>query len=439
MARKGQYEMKQSVLIVASLLLLCPLSGWAQESVVMAGETMTLAKCIEIALHHNPDVRFYQASAEARQSSYRQAKKEYYPRIDLKGSYTRYNKIFQRVDDPYTSVTPDRNSYDAGVTLSQTIYDFGKREAAVASSRFTFESSLMDMDDNTRVLLGTIREAYYDLLKTKRELAVNAEKVEKYQRHYEQANLFYQTGTKARYDVTKAEVDLGNARLELLQSDNDLKMAVETLNNAMGIFDAPAYEIEDNFSDRTGSIPLEAALPQAYQNRPDLQALMKQLAAAEKTLEAAKQEYYPSVAGSAGYSANGGDFALSSGWNVGVTVSVPVFEGFLTRYKVLEKEAEIRKLKSKIDSLKLQVNMDVRKAYLNLGKAEKSIANTELQVRQATENMELADLKYSTGLNSPLEVTDATVSYGDAKLKHIKALYEYKKAEANIEKAIGKR
>lgn len=415
-------------------------SVWSQSLPIREGEKLSLDRCVEIALKYHPDRLYYYFSAVAKESLWAQARKEYYPRIDISSiGYTRYNNLYQNNVDPYTTVTANRNSYAASLNLTQNIYDFGKREATVATNRFYYESSLADIDDNTREVINTVREAYYDLLRLKREKVVNEEKVEKYRYHIEKARLFYKAGTKSKYDVTKAEVDLSNAKLDLLQSENDLKLALVSLNNAMGVFDSPAYEVEDNLDYHKSALSLEEALDQAYRLRPDLRSLIQQLEAAKQALEAARRQYFPSINGTAGYVTDGSEYPLSSGWNVGVNLSVNLFEGFATKNRIAEKNAEIKKIQARIDKQKLQINVEVRKAYLNMAKASQSIVDTELQVRQATENLELANLKYEAGLNTPLEVTDATVSYSDAKLKYIKSLYEYKKGEANMEKAIGKK
>ena len=83
-----------------------------------------------------------------------------------------------------------------------------------------------------------------------------------------QAKAFYEVGTKPKFDVTKAEVDLSNARLALISAQNSVRIAVVSLNNAMGVPEAPEYSIEDNLSFRQYAITTEAAMEQAYANRP---------------------------------------------------------------------------------------------------------------------------------------------------------------------------
>jgi outer membrane protein len=341
-------------------------------------------------------------------------------------------------NDPYTPIYPARDNYSATVTLNQNIYDFGKREANVRVKELTYESSLFDLNDKQRETVNTVREAYYDLLRTIREQKVNEEKVDKFEKYEQQAAMFYKAGTRARYDLTKASVEVSNARLELIKAQSDVKLAREQLNVAMGITVNFDYDIHDNLSFRVYPVNFDDALVKANQKRPDLNSLVSQLAAAEKNLELIKKDYLPRIDAQAGYTAGGTVNPLSQGWNAGVTMSVNLFEGMVTKNKIEEQNAAINKIKAKITAQKLQIRQDIKKAYLNLEKAEKTITVAKLQVQQATENLELVSFKYIAGISNPLEVTDATVSYSDAQLKHIRALYDYKKAEANIEKAMGK-
>jgi outer membrane protein TolC len=431
---------KKALILISAMTLLFTAPVRSQEYQVRAGDTLTLSRCIEISLRRHPDIIASRHSAEITEALLGQARKDYFPSIDLSGGYARYNNIYKLPTDPYTTITPDRNSYPVAVTLTQNIYDFGIREANVASSSLTHQSSLWNTNDKIREVVNAVRENYYDLLKSNRERKVQAEKVSQYRRHLEQARLFYQAGTKAKYDVTKAEVDLSGARLDLIQAENNLKLSYETLNNTMGIFDAPAYELEDILAHRESPrLGLGDALAQAYGNRPDLKSLQVQIEAAEKAVEAARRSYFPTIKGTAGYNADGSEYPLSSGWNVGVSLVANIFDGFSTQQKIAAKKAEVKRLQARADAQRLQINLEVKKAYLNLEKALQSIGDAEVQVRQAADLLELVNLKYTAGLSNSLEVTDATVSHADANLRHIKALYEYRKAEANIEKAIGKR
>ena len=133
------------------------------------------------------------------------------------------------------------------------------------------------------------------------------------------------------YDVTKAEVDLSTAKLNLIKAENAFRLARVTLNNAMGLPEAPDYEVEDRLSSGRQDMDLEEAIRKAYDRRPDLKAMALKRKSQEQSIELVRKAYYPSLTGSAGYGWGGGDFPLERGWSFGAEVSIPLFTGFSTQ------------------------------------------------------------------------------------------------------------
>jgi outer membrane protein TolC len=83
--------------------------------------------------------------------------------------------------------------------------------------------------------------------------------------------------------------------------------------------------------------------------------------------------------------------------------------------------------------------LDLEQAFNALKEAAESRRKTELSVRLARENRELAAERYRSGTGTPAELSDAMVGYANARLANIAGLYDYKIAQARIERAIGKR
>jgi outer membrane protein TolC len=301
------------------------------------------------------------------------------------------------------------------------------------------DSSRSDLENVSEQIILNVKQTYYGVLQAKRNRDVSSETVKQFQQHLEQAKGFYTVGTKPKFDVTKAEVDLSNAKLNLIKAENSLKLAIVNLNNAMGVPDAPEYILEDNLSFQKYNITFEDALAKAYKDRPDLQSIIAKKQAAEETIELAKKDYYPSLTGNAAYSWSGEKFPLDRGWNIGATLSFPIFSGFLTKYQVEEANANLNVLSANEEALRQTVFLEVQQAYLNIKDAEERIPTAELTVKQAEENFEIANGRYAAGVGNPIEVTDAEVSLTTAKTAYIQALYDYKVAWASLEKAMGVR
>jgi outer membrane protein len=118
-------------------------------------------------------------------------------------------------------------------------------------------------------------------------------------------------------------------------------------------------------------------------------------------------------------------------------LTVPLFSGFLTQHQVAEAKANLYSLKANEETLRQQVLLDIRQAYLNLQAAEASITTAELAASQAKENMDLANGRYAAGVGSPVEVSDAFATYVAAQANYTGALSNYRIAQAAIEKAMG--
>jgi hypothetical protein len=141
----------------------------------------------------------------------------------------------------------------------------------------------------------------------------------------------------------------------------------------------------------------------------------------------------------ANYGFDSQSFPLDRGWTVGAQLTFPIFSGYSTKYQVEEARATLDVLKANEENLRQSIYLDVQQAYLNLQVAKDQISTTELTVRQADENLELANGRYAAGVGNPIEVTDALVAQANAKTAYIAALYNYKIAQASIEKAMGVR
>jgi outer membrane protein TolC len=111
----------------------------------------------------------------------------------------------------------------------------------------------------------------------------------------------------------------------------------------------------------------------------------------------------------------------------------------LTQQQTAEAKSNVYILKANEDTLRQQIVLDVRQAYLNLQAAEASISTAELAAAQSKENLDLANGRYTAGVGSPIEVSDAFATYVTAQASYTSALSNYKIAQATIEKSMGAR
>ncbi len=433
-------EMKRFLWVFGLVVLLAnTVSAEPAGPLISDGEHLTLERCIDIAIRNQPAILQYQYKAQANEALLGKARSAYFPQLDLTAGYTQYNAI-SRQNDAHIPIT--QYGYEIGssnVALKQKIYDFGKREANVDVASLNRQAALSDVEYQITDVVNSVKTAYYGVLGAKHALAVHKEALDQYREQLEQARLFFESGKKPKYDVTTAEVNLSSAEVRLIRAENNLDSAWVQLNNAMGYDGSDRYTIEEIPAPGVYQMDEQAALEQAYRKRSDLQSLMVQKASAQRALDAVKKDYFPSLDASAGYDVAGSQTPLSQGWNAGVALTWNLFKGLSTKSETEEAAANLRVVEARIASLKLQISQDIKRALLDIKQARETMANADVQVRQAKENLELASLRYNTGLGTPLDVTNATVSYSNAKLTRIAAVYLFYTAVANIEKSMGNR
>ena len=407
----------------------------APPPMISEGERLSLERVVQIAQAMQPNILAARGSIDAGRSRVGQAESRFFPQIDGSANYDRLSPA-----GSYMVPTDDDNSYGqyaAGVTVNQILYDFGKTGTQVAIQKTAVDSSRADLTSVEDQVIFSVKSAYYDLLKSARNREVAAATVKQFEKHLEQAKAFFEAGVKPKYDVTKAMVDLGNAKLNLIRAENGQRLAKVSLNTAMGLPEAPSYEVEDTMGFVPFALPLTEALDKAYGQRPDLKALLLKKQAAAQSVELARKGYYPLLSGSARYSYGGETFPLDEGWDVGVGLTFPIANGKRTMHEVDEARANLAILAANETALRQSIYKEVQQDYLNLREAEERVQTAELTVKQAEENSEIAVGRYNAGVGNPVEVTDADVALANAKFNHIAALYDYKIAQVSIEKAIG--
>jgi len=421
----------------ALLLLITPFEAEAKE-LIYKGEMLDIKHCIEIALKRQPNILAAMNNIKANESRIGQAKANYYPQVNLNSAYSRNNPPITSTNASLSLLIP-YSDYASYLNLTQNIYDFGKTSDQVRIQSLNRDSSRQDLQNVTTQIVFTVKQSYYGLLQARKNWSVAVETVRQFQQHLDQAKGFFQVGVKAKFDVTKAEVDLSNAKLNLLTAENNVRLTRVNLNNAMGFPEAPEYSIQDNLACQPYEISFEAAVKRAYAERPDLQSILLKERSLQKSIDLARKGYYPYITGTANYGFENQDFPLNKGWTVGAQLTIPIFSGNLTKYQIEEAKANLDVSKANEESLKQSIYLDVQQAFLNLQLAKDQILTAELAVRQADENFDIANGRYAAGLGNPIEVTDSLVALSNAKTAYIAALYNYKIAEASIEKAMGVR
>jgi len=423
-------------------------NAWGQT--IKPGDILPLNVAIEIALKNQPSIETQLGQLGVAEARAGQAWGDLYPKLSIGGSYSRISPVDTKTGSTTSNVNlpPDSSNiptgsaglysqYAASGNASLTIFDFGKTWANIQSKRLSYQAARHDLQATRSQVIEGVRETYYSLLSAHKNKEVTGDKVQQFKKHVEYARGLYMVGAKSKLDVLKAEVDLSGAQVDMIKAENAVRLCKLSLNHAMGLPRAPAYNVEDDPSADPPAMTFETAMKTALSRREDLISLQKQMESAEQALKAAEREHFPVLSGGANYMFVGTESPLDRGWTAGLSLSIPIFKGFSTHYKVVEYRANLKVINGKIKDLKQSISLELEKGFLDLWESEERMKSGEVAVKQAKENLDLANERYRAGLAINVEVTDAIYTYANARYSYISAQYNRKIAYAKIEKAVG--
>jgi outer membrane protein len=404
-----------------------------------AGEKLTLQDCIDTALRNHPSIRAANESVNAAGAKVAQSASSYLPQVRASTGYSR-NQSTSILGE---SITKD---YTTSLSVNQTLYDFGRTGHAYDAARAGRRSLELDQERVVQDVILNVKQSYFALLAAEKLVTVSQKNLDQAESHYRQAQAFFRAGSKPKYDVTRTEVEVNSARLELINARNGAKISRITLNNAMGTDPGADISVEDVLSEPAEVSSLEQALAEALKNKPELLKADTDIQAAQDRVKAEQSNYLPSVSANGSYSWSTGTAEgsfpkqdIGNSWNAGIMLSIPLFEGGLTRGRVSEARANLLVLEAQRDSLRQSILLEVNRAYADMESATARVDVMQTSLKKARENLDLAQGRYEAGVGPYIEVTDAQVASLKAETDHVQALYDYQLAAAKLYRAMGRR
>ena len=397
---------------------------------------MTLDKCIEIALGNNPQINAAFQDILASDSRIKQVWANYFPQLSWQTGYTKIKQL-QLSDALGRNLT--FNYYLLGqVTLQQMLYDFGVTQNQATIRKLDYEAYKSSLEAVVNDIIFQTKDAYYALLYAFEGKKVAQDTVDKFNLFYEQAKAFYEIGMNPKVDVTIAETNLSNAKLQLIQADNAVNLAVAKLNNIMGVPFIDKYNVTERLVYHPVSITFNQAIDIAREARPELKQAELKVESANQTLKLAKKSYFPTLSFEGQYMRGGKSWNSNYGYNVGGYLTFPTVNGMRIRNEIKEARYLYDKELANAANTQNQFFLEILNAYLTLEEKRSQMPVAMLQVKQSKENYELSYGRYRVGEASPTELKDAQILYQQAQLSYYNALYQYNTAKASLEKAIGK-
>lgn len=401
------------------LAISCSTAVHAQES-----KPLSLQEAIALSLQNSQQLKVNKARIDAATGQLRQALDNRLPDVKISGSYLFLTSpnidLKTGIKDSSGSSFPQPNQAMYGMaSVNLPLYAGSRIRYGIESARYLEQAAAADAEyTKEQVVLNAIN-AYCNLYKSISAVKLVKENLYQSQQRDKDFENLEKNGLLARNDLLKAQLQTANIELALVNAENNLQLAMVSLNLLMGL---PAQTIlqpdTTGFDQPFTPGTLDSYEQLAFSNRKDVEALGLRKKAAGAGIHAAKGEYYPSIGLTGGYIAGYIPKLVTATniMNIGVGVQYNLSSLWKAKSSVAIAEANEREIAASQEMLNDHIRLSINKAYQNYLSARKRIEVQGKSVINATENYRITKNKHDNNLVTTTELLDANVALLESKI-----------------------
>lgn len=459
--------------LLFSLAIAVPSCVFSQET---ATDTIALSldQCIAIALDENPTIKVADMEISRVDYSKKEIIGQLLPTISFDANYSRTveKQVAYMNMDAFKGLgsagsSSESESTDETQTTTKSSGNNGIKMGLDNSYTMGFSASMPIIApqlwkslslSNTQILqnvesarksrldlINQVKAAYYGLLLSEDSYNVILESYENAKFNYEVYKKKYQVGTASEYDVLRSSVAMKNIEPELAQAEIAIKQARLQLMILMGMETNIPIKATTKLADYEATMyDNTLSLSRSIDENSDLRMLDIQTKTLKNALSVQKMSLLPTLALTANYnwtsSTNGAPFKNVK-WNpysiVGVTLSVPIFQGGQRYSRIKQASIQVQEMKWQRENLERTLKMQVDVAIDNIQMNVKQIASTSESVTEADKAHQIMEKSFEIGAASYLDLRDSELALTRARLAYYQSIYNYLIANSNLELLLG--
>jgi outer membrane protein TolC len=431
----------------------------------MPGEELSLTDAIGLASAANPDVKSALERTRIAEAVLANARAQFYPTLTAIQEYQVSDNplrefsylLSQGVVDPNQLFPlPDvRDNFHTQLHLQEDLYTGGLRRARARAAEADSEAAHYSLAAVRNQLVFQVAESYYRVFQARALVGVRRETVALLESQLKVVQSRFAANTAVKSDVLRVEVRLAESRENLITATNAFELAKAVLENVLGTRiggrplpqQLPAAPWSEQIDRKAAALAavlgspeaVEGAVDEAVQQRPEMKETASLRAAAEHQVRAAQSAKYPTVGVVGDFDLNAQDLRKGdASYFFGIALSLNLFDGHRTQTSVRQAEARVREISARSERVKLDIELDVRRAYLQLKDARERLKVTASTLAYAEENLRQVEARFRRETATTTELLDAQVVLSDARVRSISTAADVEIARASLERALGR-
>lgn len=411
------------VLLMLALMLS---TGWGRPAVAGDTRELTLTRALSMALAYNQDVKIAENQVATSEISKSQGRSDFLPGLSASAGWALGRKT-RSLDNTYESMS-------AALSASVNVFNGFADTASLQKSEYTLASDRDSLVRTRQTVIFKTIQAYLNTLSSREQIRVARENLGDNEAQLKQIEAFCKVGRRPLTDLYQQQAEMAGARLELVTAQQAYEVNTMELKEIIGISVLTPLTVADSFDEmEIGSIEDSPAviMKEALEKRADLFAVQNQVRATDMAIREASAGYYPSVdlvaeLGSSYSSLD--DSSSRTQWTddnvearVGVSVSVPIFDRYLTRNQVSQAKIASRTIRYEQEKLIRQVEVEIGQAFSEYRAAESKLDVSRAQEQYASRALASTRQRYESGSATLTELTTARTSYVQARYDSVEA------------------
>jgi len=445
-------------------------SAFSQEKAAVPA--LTLEECIQLALKNRPELEMANLDVLNAEQQIEEANSYYYPRLNFTTGYTRFNrpekfsvdvdinvsKITKPANDVLQKFGGDklpssiqqlfefdigkRNWYFLQLDLNQPIYTFGRIHEGIEQARLGRSITLHQKEKKRREIIFEVKKGYYQFLLAREVHQLMKEAEARINVVTRMVKIGYETSLPGkdekgttRLDYLKAKSFHSEVKARQSEASKNLKLAELGLQIAVGVSPDEGLNVVETHLESMPMAQLNSGQvkEKVLEKNIDLKTLDLGVQLFDSRRRAARKEYLPKIGLQGQYLGPEDRYGTENVWYLGIGITMPLFDGFLTKAKIGQAEVQFQKTKGQKLMLEKALSIQIDHLHTTLVELRERIEILQTAIREAQERTQLAADGYASGITEYDELLLAQKTEVEMKGAYLQGLYLYQVAISEME------
>jgi outer membrane protein TolC len=396
---------------------------------------VTLEEARRLAWLNDPVTVGAETSLELAEASRREAFGSFLPTVSLNGIYG--NSSNQRFDQATGRLVS--TSYTAQTNVSYDLFTAGRRFISYRAAGANVEAADASLREaRYRTSLETTSN-FYEVVATSELAAVAQQRLTRARQQLEFANTRLEVGTGTRSDVLRAELEVGNAELALIDAESAHRSARLALGRQIGVVGEVGTS-EAALPETAPALPSADSLAaMAARTSPLVSSADAAWAASRATRLSSYTFWAPTLRVTGGYDWFSPTWPPENrSWNLRVTASMPLFNGFQREATIQRSNASERIAEARAKDAVLGARASAIDAAQQIESAARRVTIARRGVDLASEDLRVQEERYQISASTIVELQTSQVALAEAESAWVRARQQLGVAMATLETVLGR-